>query len=163
MPVLRHAMSEQLAVSALFETHLIVGDLDRSVAFYTDVVGLELGRHDRGVGAAFFWVGAPGASMLGLWRAGPAPISLSLHVAFAASLDDVLAAPQRLRQLGVTPLSFDAVETDQPSVIGWMPAAALFFRDPDGHLLEYLAMLDAPPAADHGAVTWSDWNSAAHR
>jgi lactoylglutathione lyase len=31
--------------------------------------------------------------------------------------------------------------TAEPSVIGWMPAAAVYFRDPDGHLLEYLPML----------------------
>ena len=97
------------------------------------------------LGAAFFWIGAPGQSMLGLWAAGSAPIALSLHVAFAASLDDVLDAPTRLRRLGLTPLSFHAEETNEPSVIGWMPAAAVYFRDPDGHLLEYLAMLDAAP------------------
>ena len=27
-----------------------------------------------------------------------------------------------------------------------MPAAAVYFRDPDGHQLEYLTMLDEPPA-----------------
>jgi hypothetical protein len=33
-------------------------------------------------------------------------------------------------------------------VIGWMPAAALYFRAPDGHLLEYLAMLEEDPKPD---------------
>ena len=47
----------------------------------------------------------------------------------------------------MTPLSFFTTETDEPSVIGWMPAAAVYFRDPDGHLLEYLAMLDEAPQA----------------
>jgi lactoylglutathione lyase len=40
-----------------------------------------------------------------------------------------------------------------------MPAAAVYFRDPDGHLLEYLAMLDAPPRPDDGIVSWSRWAS----
>jgi lactoylglutathione lyase len=97
--------------------------------------------------------------MLGLWSVGSAPIGLSLHVAFRASLDDVLGACERLRSLGVTPLSFHATETTEPSVIAWMPAAAVYFRDPDGHLLEYLAMLDALPRPDDGIVSWSRWAS----
>jgi len=78
-------------------------------------------------------------------------------VAFKASLDDVLTACDRLRDLGVTPLSFFADETTEPSVIGWMPAAAVYFHDPDGHLLEYLTMLDEPPRPDAGIVPWSEW------
>ena len=42
-------------------------------------------------------------------------------------------------------------------MIGWMPAATQYFRDPDGHLLEYLAMLDEKPRADLGIVPWSEW------
>jgi lactoylglutathione lyase len=156
-------MNERIAVSGLFETHLTVRDLDRSVAFYRDLVGLELGLHERDRGAAFFWIGPPGRSMLGLWAAGPAPFAVSLHVALAASLDDVLDAPGRLRRLGVTSLSFHGEEANEPSVIGWMPAAAVYFRDPDGHLLEYLAMLDARPDPDRGIVGWSEWSSAVRR
>jgi hypothetical protein len=39
-----------------------------------------------------------------------------------------------------------------------MPAAAVYFRDPDGHLLEYLAMLDEAPKPDLGIVPWSEWH-----
>ena len=101
--------------------------------------------------------------MLGLWALGSAPIAFSIHIAFATSLADVLGATDRLKQLGVTPLSFFATETDEPSVIGWMPAAAVYFRDPDGHLIEYLAMLDAQPDPDRGVVSWSEWSSAVRR
>jgi lactoylglutathione lyase len=145
---------------SLFETHLPTTDLGRSIAFYHDVVGLQLAWEVEERGAAFFWIGAPGQSMLGLWEAGSAPIGLSLHIAFSADLDDVLRACDRLRQVGVTPLSFFAAETNEPSVIGWMPAAAVYFRDPDGHLLEYLAMLDAAPRPDLGILTWSEWQAA---
>jgi ribosomal protein S18 acetylase RimI-like enzyme len=79
-------------------------------------------------------------------------------VAFTTSLEHVLGANDRLRALGVTPLSFYAAETSEPSVIGWMPAAAVYFRDPDGHLLEYLALLDEPPAPERGITSWSEWN-----
>lgn len=152
-------MSQPVAIVGLFETHLPVRDLDRSIAFYRDVVGLQPALRQPGRSAAFFWIGGTGRAMLGLWAAGSAPIDVSLHIAFAASLDDVLDAPGRLRRLGVTPLSFHAEETNEPSVIGWMPAAAVYFRDPDAHLLEFLAMLDAPPGPDRRIVGWSEWSA----
>jgi lactoylglutathione lyase len=146
-----------VALSAgLFEAHLTVGELDRSVAFYRDVVGLQPAFETADRGAAFLWAGEPGSSMLGLWES-HAPVGLSLHVAFRTSVEDVLSAVERLRSAGVTPLSFFAAETEEPSVIGWMPAVAVYFRDPDGHLLEYLAMLDAKPRPDLGIVPWSRW------
>jgi lactoylglutathione lyase len=141
----------------LFETHLTTTDLDRSIAFYRDVVGLPLALVLKERGAAFFWVGEPGEAMLGLWSLGSAPLGLSLHIALKASLEDVLAACDGLRSHGVTPLSFFGSETSEPSVIGWMPAAAVYFRDPDGHLVEYLAMLEEPPRARSGILPWSEW------
>ncbi len=154
-------MIDPVPVSGLFEAHLTVSDLKRSVAFYRDVVGLSPAQELPERDAAFFWIGAPGHAMLGLWDLGSAPIALSLHLAFAASLEDVLGAGERLRSFGVTPLSFFATETNEPSVIAWMPAASVYFRDPDGHLLEYLAMLDAPSRPDGGIVPWSTWSRAA--
>jgi lactoylglutathione lyase len=147
--------------ASLFEAHLAVGDVGRSIAFYRDVLGLPLAYELPERDAAFFWVGEPGDSMLGLWRAGSAPIRLQSHVAFKTSLDEVLGACDRLRASGVEPLSFFAEPTDEPSVIGWMPAAAVYFRDPDAHLLEYLAMLDDQPRPDDGIVPWSEWDHAA--
>jgi lactoylglutathione lyase len=152
-------MPQTVPVRGLFETHLTVSDLSRAVTFYRDVVGLSLALELPERGAAFFWIGGPGEAMLGLWSLGSAPMGLSLHVAFKASLADVLDACDRLRSHGVTPLSFFETETTEPSVIGWMPAAAVYFRDPDGHLLEYLAMLDEEPDPDRGIVPWSEWTS----
>jgi lactoylglutathione lyase len=148
-------------VTGLFETHLQVRDLGRSVSFYRDVVGLPLALEVPERRAAFMWIGARGRSMLGLWDIGSAPLGMELHVAFAAALEEVRAAPQRLRAHGVMPLSFYGEETNEPSVIGWMPAAAVYFRDPDGHQLEYLAMLDADPRPDAGIVPYSRWEATA--
>lgn len=146
--------------TGLFETHLMVGDLDRSVAFYRDVVGLPVALELPERGAAFLWIGGPGEAMLGLWSLGSAPIALSLHIALTTSLRAVLGACDALRSEGVRPLSFFGDETIEPSVIGWMPAAAVYFRDPDGHLIEYLAMLDEPPRPDRGIIAWSAWTAA---
>ena len=146
--------------AGLFETHLTVGDLDRSVAFYRDIVALPLALELRERGAALFWIGRAGEAMLGLWTLGSAPMGLSLHIALRASLEDVLGACDALRSVGITPLSFYGTETTEPSVIGWMPAAAVYFRDPDGHLIEYLAMLDEPARPELGIVPWSRWPAA---
>jgi GNAT superfamily N-acetyltransferase len=98
--------------------------------------------------------------MLGLWSLGSAPMGLSLHIALKVSLGDVLGACDALRSNGITSLSFFGAAATEPSVIGWMPAAAVYFRDPDGHLIEYLAMLDEPPRPECGIVPWSDWTTA---
>jgi len=82
-----------MSVRGLFETHLTVADLPRSVAFYRDVVGLPVALEVRDRDAAFLWIGQAGQAMLGSWSIGSAPIGMQLHVAFSMSLADVLAAP----------------------------------------------------------------------
>lgn len=95
-----------MAVRGLFETHLTVADLPRSVAFYRDVVGLPIALEVPERGAAFHWIGGTGQAMLGLWSIGSAPMGMQLHIAFDMALVDVLAAPERLRTHGIQPLSF---------------------------------------------------------
>lgn len=150
-------MISHVPVRRLFESHLTVSDLQCSVNFYRDLVGLTLALEVPERNVAFFWVGEAGDSLLGLWSLGSSPLGITLHVAFEATIDDLLGAPKRLESQGITPLSFFGAETTEPSVIGWMPAAALYFRDPDGHLLEYLAMLEEDPKPDLGIVSWSEW------
>jgi lactoylglutathione lyase len=145
------------AVRGLFEAHLPVARLPESLAFYREVVGLETAYEVPERGVAFLWCGPPGGSMLGLWSQGSAPMSMRLHVAFTVKLQQLLDAPAALAAHGVTPRSFFGEEADEPSVIGWMPAAAVYFQDPDGHSLEYLAMLDEPAWPDAGITTWSRW------
>ncbi len=142
---------------ALFETHLNVRDLDRSMAFYRDIVGLELASVLPERQVAFFWIGGRGRSMLGLWSGGSSPNTMRLHTAFRMDLEQVLAAPNILGGLGVEPLDFFEQPTSEPSVVGWMPAASVFFLDPDGHLLEYLAMLPHQPQPSAGIVPYSVW------
>ena len=146
-----------ITVQGLFEVHLAVADVDRAIAFYADVVGLRLGHVDWARQTAFFWTGSAGNGMLGLWGAGAAPQKLTSHTAFRVSVADVLAAPGALRAAGVTPLDFDGRPTDQPIVFAWMPAASVFFHDPDGHLLEYIAMIPREPRPEYGVVPWRMW------
>ena len=145
-----------IQVRELFEVHLTVRSLDRAIDFYRDIMGLTL-AHVHGRRAAFLWIGSARNGMLGLWEVGSAPQSLTLHTAFRVSLADVFAAPTFLRNAGITPLDFDGLPTDLPVVLTWLPAAAVYFRDPDGHLLEYIAMLPHHPQVDLGVVGWQAW------
>jgi lactoylglutathione lyase len=157
-------MTELVPLRGLFETHLTVTNLQQSIRFYRDIVGLHLALEVSDRSAAFFWIGNPASyssrrSMLGLWSIGTAPVGLTLHVAFEVeAINDLLDAPKRMKEKGIMPLSFFGVECIEPSVIGWMPAAAIYFKDPDGHLIEFLTMLDdMHRRPDLGIVSWSDW------
>jgi lactoylglutathione lyase len=125
------------AIQGLFETHLTVRDLERSLTFYRDRLGLTVAHRVPARDAAFLWLGAPGRAMLGLWGVGSAPLGLQLHLAFTVALDDVVAAPARLRALGITPLSFGGEPTGRTGGAG-VGRRCGSTSDPDGHSLEYL-------------------------
>src|SRR5262249_42426717 len=146
-----------IGIRGLFESHLTVSDLDRAVEFYRDRLRLPLARIFPERRVAFFWIGSPGKAMLGLWETGGGPQRMSLHVAFDVSLESVLRAPVALQEAGIAPLDFDCRPADEPVVLAWMPAVALYFRDPDGNLLEFLSMLPQQPRPDVGVVPWSAW------
>jgi hypothetical protein len=42
-------------------------------------------------------------------------------------------------------------------IFGWMPAIAIYFQDPDGHSLEFIAMLPDDPNPEVGVVSWQAW------
>src|SRR5262245_2376278 len=146
-----------ISTQCLFETHLTVRDLTTSVAFYQDVVGLELAFLAPERRVAFFWVGGRGQSMLGVWEVGDGPTTMRLHLAFTSTVDEILAAPSAMTAMGIIPKGFHGEPVEEPVVIGWMPALSLYFNDPDGHLLEYLAMLPQEPRPAAGVVPYSDW------
>jgi lactoylglutathione lyase len=140
-------VSLDLDIVHLYETHLSVTDTDASHAFYARVVGLEFAHRDQTRDIIFLWAGEHRRSMVGLWGPGTTYGSdfHASHIALAVSLSDLLKAGERLRNFGVQCQDFNGTETDEPSVIGWMPSAQLYFRDPDGHLLEFVALLDDIP------------------
>ena len=109
----------------LFEAHLTVSELDRAVAFYKDFLGLPLARLFPERKVAFFWIGAPGRAMLGLWEAGTMPMSINLHVAFQVALSDLNEAPSSLQKAGIQPRDLAGLPTDEPEVLAWMPRPRL--------------------------------------
>jgi lactoylglutathione lyase len=133
----------------LYETHLPVRSTDQSSVFYRNVVGLELAYRDPTRDIVFLWIGSNKQSMLGLW--GPDTAygrqGSKRHFAIAVSLPELLAAGHRLNEQQVTTSNFFGEQTTEPSVLGWMPSAQLYFADPDGHAVEYIALLDDDPDA----------------
>ena len=81
------------------------------------------------------------------------------HVAFEVTIEDLLTAPERLRPAGVTALGGRREPIDEPVVFSWMPAASVFFDDPDSNFLEYIAMLDEPQPELGLLLSWSEWQS----
>ena len=105
-----------IAIRDLFESHLNVTDLERSVHFYRDLLGLPLARLFTERRIAFFWIGAPSKAMLGLWETGSGPQKISLHIAFEVSQPDLLASLDQLQKAGITPLNFAGDPTTEPVV-----------------------------------------------
>lgn len=55
-----------IPIRDLFESHLTVSNLERSMAFFGETLKLELARVFPERCVAFYWIGRPGGAMLGL-------------------------------------------------------------------------------------------------
>ena len=78
------------------------------------------------------------------------------HLAFAVCLEELFAAIRKLSENKIDTFGFGGEKTDEPTVIGWMPSAQIYFRDPDGHMLEFITILpDTPNASFNGR--YSEW------
>ena len=111
-------------IRGLFEAHLTVSDLDRSIGFYRDVLGLALATRIPERQVAFFWVPTPETAMLGLWSIGTSPLRMRLHIAFRVELPQVFASVQALRAAGLTPLEFGRWQSDRGAVRALLDAGS---------------------------------------
>lgn len=144
-------------IYSLYETHLYVESLERSIEFYRDVLGLTHCHTEEERRAAFFWIGEDRQSMLGVWERAKDQIEIR-HFAFRVKPQAVLDSVAWLLESGLQPYNFFAEADTEPMVFAWVPAVAIYFRDPDGHSLEFIGLLDDKPAAERGVVRYSDWN-----
>jgi catechol 2,3-dioxygenase-like lactoylglutathione lyase family enzyme len=55
-------------IKGIYETHINVENLERSIDFYKNILGLEPCNFPDTRRIAFFWVGKPQEYMLGLWE-----------------------------------------------------------------------------------------------
>ena len=150
----------------LYEVHLPVTDLQRSVDFYTSKLGFKVGWGTPGGSNALLLYDDEGTRwMLGLFRVdtvvhrSPAEYHISFRVAEARA--DTMVAWLRAR--GIEPFHPPHAPlqgtVDEPIVHGWMPAAAVFFKDPDGHILELIADLSDAPRPDFLYRPLSEWRA----
>ena len=152
-------------ITGLFETHLQVKNLERSMEFYEKILGLELGMKEQVRRVAFYWIGGQGKTALGLWE-NPPWVSegntggqiITQHFAFEIDLADLGRAVAGMKQRGIELRNFFGQATDVPSVFGWFPVASIYFNDPDGHLLEFLAKLPGKSRPEIGVVSLDEWN-----
>ena len=145
----------------LYETHLPVANTEIAKDFYTDIVGLPFAYRDPTRDSVFLWAASKEKGMIGLWGPNTAygsenGIARKCHVAFAVSLDQLLAAIKKLHKQGIETLGFGGCKTQEPTVIGWMPSAQIYFRDPDGHMLELISILPDPPDPSFNGA-YSEW------
>lgn len=146
-------------ITGLFETHINVTNLERSMDFYGRVLGLQLGHFEQKRRVVFYWLGGWGEAMLGVWEQPVVQVPRQ-HFAFRASVQDILhRAESYLHERHLTPHNFLDDGTERPMVFGWMPALAIYFDDPDGHSLEFIAMLPGAPNLELGVVSWEDWQN----
>jgi len=150
----------------LYEVHLPVTNLQRSIDFYTSKLGFELGWSTPGGSSALLIYDDEGTRwMLGLFwvetvvHRSPAEYHISFRVAEAQA--DTMVAWLRAR--GIEPFHPPHAPiqgtVDEPIVHGWMPTAAVFFKDPDGHLLELIADLSDAPRPDFLYRPLSEWRA----
>jgi lactoylglutathione lyase len=124
-------------------------------------VGLPFAYRDPTRDIIFLWAVSKEQGMLGLWGPNTAygqenGIARKCHLAFAVSFDQLLAAIKRLNESGIETLGFGGHKTHEPTVIGWMPSAQIYFRDPDGHMLEFISLLLGDPRPGFVGA-YSEW------
>ncbi|MGN6394501.1 MAG: VOC family protein [Mucilaginibacter sp.] len=148
-------------IKGLYETHLFVADIDVSIAFYKNMPGLEFCHYEKERKIAFFWIGKPKQAMLGLWEKPKEKID-KRHFAFRCDADDILyRSVDFLKSRGIKPYNFLNDGSETPMVFAWMPAVAIYFEDPDGHELEFIAILDGPSRPELGVISYDDWKKLA--
>jgi catechol 2,3-dioxygenase-like lactoylglutathione lyase family enzyme len=122
----------------LSELVLVVADLEKSTAFYRDVIGLTVER--KSSGWCWFWAGETGSAQRLALRKGsllfedlsprpPAsrwgPVHFALHV------------PRPLLEAVAERVRAHGAEVHGPTRFDWMRATSYHVYDPDGNLLEF--------------------------
>jgi catechol 2,3-dioxygenase-like lactoylglutathione lyase family enzyme len=124
------------AIRNLVEVVLVVDDVERSLGFYRDLLGLAL-ISPPGLPAKFLRIGAPGPGIpqqvVLVPRSTPVGAERPLvlhHVGLAVAAEDFEAERQRLSGAGFTL---------RTGVHPFMPVDAFYLDDPDGNEVEIAA------------------------
>ncbi len=95
--------------------------------------------------------------MLGLWEKPKAEID-KRHFAFRCNKEYILnKAVDFLKGHSLNPYNFLNDGIERPMVFAWVPAIAIYFNDPDGHYLEFIAVLDGNGRPELGVISYEEW------
>ncbi len=146
-------------IKGLYETHLFVENLERSIEFYAQTIGLQQCRFGAERRTAFFWIGKEKQFMLGLWEKPKEEVDVR-HFAFECEPEWILnESVDFLKSRNLKCWNFLDDDKEQPMVFCWMPAISIYFSDPDGHELEFIGVLPGKPKSDNEkrVVTYDEW------
>jgi lactoylglutathione lyase len=121
-----------LPLKGVYEVAIKVKDLSRAEAFYKDVLGLQEGIRDDVQRRVFLYVGGNAGMVVLQEDQGEWP---QQHFAFTVSARDLDQAAKQLQDRGV--------KVSAPLHHKWMNATSVYFEDPDGHDLEFLALANS--------------------
>ncbi|MBU8732872.1 VOC family protein [Cytobacillus oceanisediminis] len=144
-------------IKGIYEAHLPVKDLDRSIEFYRE---LELKLAWRSSKTAFFWI-VEGESWLGLWEGKEfkTPYHPSLrHLAFTISYEDMKSSLEWLKSKGISAVPFGSRTSVEPFVRPYQGNASVYFEDPDGNSLELMCYIEVPEhLRENEKVSIEEW------
>jgi catechol 2,3-dioxygenase-like lactoylglutathione lyase family enzyme len=136
-----------VSIRQIAEVAIVVTDLDRSVRYYTEVLGLPLWERNPRYATVRLANGFLGLWLPGAWEIPPsvnhAPIRLEggarQHIVFYIDSQDADEALANLQRHGVRYYGPRVNE---------MGEVHIDFEDPDGHMLEYWARASFEPLPD---------------
>ena len=133
-------------IRQIAEVAIVVTDLERSVRFYSEVLGLPVWERGERHATVRLANGFLGLWLPGAWTLTPSPNSIPIrleggarqHIVFYINLKDSDAAEANLQRHGVR--YYDPRVKERGEV-------HIDFEDPDGHILEYWAraVFEPPP------------------
>ena len=148
-----------------YEMFLPVTDMERSINFYVEKLDFVVGRQESPASALLMYNDHGSRSMLGLFKV--EEVERRYHFSFRVLEENVDQMVPALVARGIVPEHppRDSVQGPmrEPIVHGWMPAASVFFTDPDGHLLELIADLSDAPRPEVLYCPLSEWRSGSTR
>ena len=144
-------------INGLYETHIFVEDLKRSIDFYKNKLELKLAHTLDERKIAFFWIGKDKEFMLGIWEKPKEKIE-KRHFAFKTEANWILNnSVKYLKKRNINARNFNNDGTENPLVFCWIPAISIYFDDPDGHSLEFIGLLEGQSMPENGILTHEDW------
>ncbi len=147
-------------IRGLYETHLFVENLEKSIHFYSHIIGLKKCYEDPNRKAAFFWVRKPKKNMLGLWEKPKEQIDLR-HFAFF-QCDPMWILNNSINWLKERKLSFRNFLNngkEEPMIFAWILAISIYFDVPDGHSLEFIGILEGEAKPELSIINYDEWKS----